>query len=146
MNNMNNINPKMWGKNGWKFMHWITLGYSDTPTNNEKTDMRNFFNSIGNVLPCLSCRQNFLKHIKKYPLGQRELSSRSTLVEWLMNIHNEVNIITGKKLYTLDMLYNEYMNQSLIPSSWLFYLIIFIIILLITLFIRHYSKLRQYLR
>ena len=139
----NNINPLLWGENGWKFMHWITLGYKDNPNNYEKINMKNFFHSVGNILPCTSCRENFVKHLKKYPLGDYELSSRNALVNWLMNIHNEVNILYGKKIYTTDMLYNEYLygrNSHTFQFSLLYYLIILIIILLIIYFFRRYIK------
>ena len=109
---MQNIRPNVWGSYGWKFMHYITLAYPDNPSREEQLNMKTFFKSIGSILPCNACRINFYNHIEKYPLNDTVLSSNKNLVEWLMNIHNQANISLGKPVYTLDKLYNEYLNSS----------------------------------
>ena len=128
---MQNINPEVWGSHGWKLMHYITLSYSNSPNEADKIDMYNFFDSIGKVLPCLSCRVNYIKHNKKYPLDKNALTNRKTLVEWLMNVHNEVNLLTNKPVYTLDKLYKEYMSPKITTKCPLNYTLIFLLILLI---------------
>lgn len=137
-----NINPQLWGNSGWEFMHWITLGYSSNPSYKEKTEMKNFFNTIGNILPCNSCRINFKKHLIKYPLNEKVLLNRTNLVTWLMNIHNEVNILNGKEIYNLSMLYDKYLYGK--QNINIFYIILFIlfILLLVILFMR-YKKLHN---
>ena len=45
---MSNINdqimtPDVWGPHGWKFIHYITLGYPEYPTQMQKDKYKAFF-------------------------------------------------------------------------------------------------------
>lgn len=109
---MYNINPKIWGSSGWEFMHYITLAYPDNPTQEEKDNIRMFFSSVGKVLPCESCRVNFSKHLLKYPLNELVISNRNNLVRWLYNIHNEVNIMHNKEVFSFEKFISKYMFRE----------------------------------
>jgi len=91
------MKPEIWGPPAWIFLHSITLEYPENPTNEDKVNMLNFINSLGNVLPCMKCKINFNTHLQKYPVDQHVLESRSKLVKWLIDIHNAVNIMNNKK-------------------------------------------------
>ena len=58
------MNPKIWGKHAWIFLHSITLAYPNCPTDEEKNNTKNFFISLENILPCYECRRNYKKHLK----------------------------------------------------------------------------------
>ncbi len=90
------MEPQVWGKHGWFFLHSITMGYPDHPTNTDRDKYRNFFYNIGSVLPCNKCQINYRKHMEQIPI-EPALINRSKLVEWLINIHNLTNRDTGKK-------------------------------------------------
>lgn len=124
-----NINPALWGKPGWEFMHWITLAYPNNPTEEEKNEMKMYFTSVGPVLPCFTCKKHFKQHLQKFPLDDYVLSCHRNLVEWLMNIHNKVNIMHGKKVYDLDMLYEEYLGTGRKSYEWLFWLVLVLVAL-----------------
>lgn len=137
-----NINPQIWGSSAWQFMHYVTLSYPDNPTNVDKINMYNFFTSMQKILPCDKCRYNFLEHQKKYPLDDKTFSSRYNLVNWLLNIHNNVNIETGKPTMTYDEFISMYMPELGMPTNSLSNLInfdmhnmivIFIVILILIL-------------
>lgn len=95
------MKPTIWGRHGWLFMHSITMEYPDHPTTKDKKRMYIFFNSVKYLLPCQTCSHNFQKHLKKKPLTNKILSSRDNLVVWLIEIHNEVNKSTGKKVLSV---------------------------------------------
>ena len=57
----NSIKPKIWGPHGWKFLHYVSLGYPEKPTDKEKIYYKNFYYSLQNVLPCEKCAQNYKK-------------------------------------------------------------------------------------
>lgn len=101
------MNPQIWGPHAWIFLHSITLSYPDHPTIQDKTNTKNFFISLKNILPCYKCRNNYLRHLDDYPLTDKILSSRQNLIKWLIDIHNIVNLETGKK----EMNYNDVMKQ-----------------------------------
>lgn len=95
------MEPQVWGKHGWFFLHSITMGYPEHPTKTERDRYRNFFYNIGSVLPCNKCQINYRKHMEQIPI-EPALINRSKLVEWLINIHNLTNRETGKKELTYD--------------------------------------------
>lgn len=115
-----NINPLHWGPPSWKFLHYITLSYPDNPSQKDKIRMYNFFIIIKDLLPCEKCRYNYNEHLVKFPLTYEILSSRFTLVNWLINIHNEVNITLGKNIITynefLEIYVNNEYNSKINPS------------------------------
>jgi len=130
---MQNISPDIWGKHGWKFMHYITLAYPDKPTEEDKKAIKIYFTSVGKVLPCYSCRLNYEKHLQKYPLTDTVVSSEKNLSKWLVDIHNEVNEVNGKHKYTIGEFYGEYLNQ---PTEYCYhnYVLMFVLVIIVIIF------------
>ena len=129
---MNNIDPIIWGPSGWKFMHYITLSYSNNPTSKDKNNIKNFFMSVKKVLPCKNCQLNFEKHLEMYPLNEEVLKNRESLVIWFMNIHNRVNNLHNKKEYTSDKIYNEYiLSYNNTYDNYKYNLLIILLLILI---------------
>ena len=81
------IKPVIWGSHGWKFMHYVTLGYPDMPTQNDKLNYKNFFTSLQNILPCAKCAQNYKQNLSELSIDNH-LQTRDHLVKWLIDIHN----------------------------------------------------------
>jgi len=110
-----NFQPVIWGGAAWKFLHCVALSYPTNPTVAIKNDYKNFFMSIGNVLPCNSCAGNFEEHIKIHNIDNY-LSHPHDLFEWTVLMRNEVQIKIGRPLYdstTLrEQLYNENENAN----------------------------------
>ena len=86
------MKPKIWGPHAWIFLHSVTMNYPDNPTHQDKKEMKDFFNSLRYVLPCEKCSKNLQFNMMKYPLTDNMLSSRDSLVRWLIEIHNMVNL------------------------------------------------------
>lgn len=95
---MATIDPKLWGKSGWIFLHSVTLGYPNDPTDDDKNNYRIFFNTIKDVLPCGKCRQNYSNSIGKYGLTDDVLISRDALVNWLIRIRSDDMYTTNKNI------------------------------------------------
>jgi hypothetical protein len=94
--------PDVWGPHGWKFLHFVTLGYPYNPSNNIKETYYNFFNHFAKVIPCSICANHFQQNLKKHPLDETVLSSKENLINWGIDIHNEVNLSHGKKIYSYE--------------------------------------------
>ncbi len=94
------MDPSIWGESAWFYLHTVTLSYPEKPTKQDKLDMYNFFKHL--KLPCIKCQVNYKKHLKKHPITEKVLSKRERLVKWLIDIHNEVNIETGKKIMSYE--------------------------------------------
>jgi hypothetical protein len=126
------MEPQIWGKHAWIFLHSITMTYPENPSNEDKKTYKNFFQSLDKILPCIICRVNYKKHINNVPIDNF-LHSRRSLVEWLINIHNQTNTMLNKptieydevidnfkKLYKKDDINNEEIainNSKLNPTS-----------------------------
>ncbi len=94
--------PDVWGPHGWKFIHYITLGYPYNPSEIDKERYRNFFNALKYVIPCSICGNHFRQNLEKYPIDNEVLSSKEKLIAWGINMHNMVNVKNDKKVYTYE--------------------------------------------
>ena len=99
------MDPEIWGPPAWIFLHSITLNYPNNPTIYDKQYYKNFFINLHHILPCEWCSKNYIHHLKKYPIDNY-LNTKKNLVQWLINVHNEINKIFNKK--TID--YTEFIT------------------------------------
>lgn len=121
------MDPKSWGPPTWKSLHSITFGYPHCPTMDDKKNNLLYFTLLQHVLPCITCRDNYKKHLNKYPLTNDILSSRIKFIKWLIDIHNEVNIMLGKPTKSYEEVINKYETQN---NNWFIIVIVGLIILL----------------
>ena len=125
----NSIKPKIWGPHGWKFLHYVSLGYPEKPTDKEKIYYKNFYYSLQNVLPCEKCAQNYKKNIIEYPIDNH-LQNRDSLVKWVIDIHNKVNYELGKPQLDYEEAISLYLNEESKMLDYCFKAVILIIILI----------------
>lgn len=126
--------PDIWGKYAWNFLHLVTLDYPNHPTSEDKQNYYSFFYTLQYVLPCAKCRNNLSHHLKKYPLTNEVLMSRTNLVKWGIDLHNVVNYYTGKPMLTYDQAMNE-INKLTHPEKTFFSDILYIILVISALLI-----------
>ena len=99
------MEPTVWGPHAWTFLHSITFQYPENPTDMEKKKYYTFFNSLKNTLPCPNCREHYAQNFEDIPI---RLDTRNELIEWLIDIHNSVNTMVGKREYSYDEVYDIY--------------------------------------
>lgn len=134
------MNPEIWGPQAWGFLHSITFNYPKEPTKQDKHNTKLFFSNLGTQLPCMSCKNNYKKHLFKHPLTNKVLSSRENLSRWLVDIHNEVNFMTNKKIYPYEKVVIKYTQSTNNKNSYKILLILSVVILIIYLFYTNKSK------
>lgn len=122
------IKPNIWGPHGWKFMHYVSLGYPGDPTEQDKQNYKNFYTSLQHILPCAKCAQNYSHNLKKYPIDNH-LGSRDTLVRWVIDIHNQVNTELNKKEYTYIEALDLYKSSIPDIQTYTFKIIVLLILL-----------------
>lgn len=131
--------PKIWGPPAWTFLHTVTLNYPKCPSNSDKQNYKNFFNNLENILPCDTCRRHFKNHLKKYPLTYDILSSKRELIKWLIDVHNEINKMNGKREYYYDEVLSYYDklygNENTVEFDIRYLYIFFIIMVLFVFFL-----------
>lgn len=103
----NNTPTSVWGPHFWYVIHITAFNYPKQPNDYHKMSYRNFYESIGNVLPCLKCQQHYRTYLSKYPIAPF-LDNRDMLVKWAIDLHNIVNKSLGKPIYSYQQVYNIY--------------------------------------
>ena len=92
------IIPDVWGPHGWKFIHYVTLGYPENPTLYQKERYKTFLLLLQDVLPCSLCANHYKENLQKFPLSDDILDSRDKLIKWGIDIHNSVNELNNKPI------------------------------------------------
>jgi hypothetical protein len=101
------MNQNLWGPHLWNSLHTMSLVYPLRPTEEDKKNYKNFFTSLQYVIPCSICKKNYMRHLKEHPIDNF-LENRKTLFEWVVDIHNLVNVETGKKPMSYDIALKKY--------------------------------------
>jgi hypothetical protein len=130
------MQPKIWGRYGWNFIHLVTVEYPNEPTENDKINYQNFFNSLQHVLPCKKCKEHIKEHMSANPLTNKILSTRMKLILWTIDLHNIVNKSIGKKELTYIDALNEIENLRK-PSYNYSYLLIATIAVLAIVYVKN---------
>jgi hypothetical protein len=86
-----------WGPHLWVFLHCMSFNAPDIIPKEKQEQYKDFFTSLGQMLPCRYCRESYVYFLKKLPLDQY-LGDRQGLTFWLYSLHNLVNY----KLYIKD--------------------------------------------
>ena len=112
--------PEIWGPIFWAMMHILSMAYPDDPTYSEKRSAKELFNALVHLLPCPVCRSHYKETLQKIPV-ETWLDNRTSLVEWVWMVHNDVNERLGKPVISqAEFLrrYTEMAEQGLpIPPS-----------------------------
>jgi len=79
-----NIDPKVWGNPGWKFLDAVIAGYPVFAMREDRQQMESFLIALGYVLPCEKCRNNFRQFVIQYPPSDY-VGGRAELAYWMQN-------------------------------------------------------------
>jgi hypothetical protein len=110
------MRPDIWGKYLWISMHFIAMEYPHRPTKLDRENYRTFFEKLRDVIPCVTCANNYADHLIKFPLDDRVLDNRMNLFRWTVDMHNEVNKITNKKTVSYEKAVEIY-TKSLVDRN-----------------------------
>jgi hypothetical protein len=97
--------PAVWGPLFWHTLHIVALGYPKEPTYAQKRAAKEFYESLGILIPCPVCREHYQTHLQKIPITPH-LDRREDLFKWTVHLHNEVNALLGKsRMLESDVIY-----------------------------------------
>tara|TARA_A100001015_G_scaffold72293_1_gene80224 strand:- start:1050 stop:1541 length:492 start_codon:yes stop_codon:yes gene_type:complete len=111
------MGPETWGPHGWKFIHFITMGYPSNPSKYDKEHYKDFFLNLSYVIPCGLCADNYKDHLRIYPIDENVLSNRENLMEWGVKMHNLVNKSNGKEEYTIQKAFKLISKEDLVDRQ-----------------------------
>lgn len=106
--------PSMWGKQAWHFIHLVALQYPEIPTQEDRDNYLAFFKSLQNTLPCPACSKHFQENMERMPIN---LDSREGLFKWTVDMHNEVNKKTNKRVLSYDEAKNHLRKNSFVKED-----------------------------
>ena len=107
------MDPQIWGKHLWASIHYIALGYPDSPSDSESKSYEAFFNNLYKVLPCKSCSNHLRETLaKQHPLTSKDLVNKDALFKWTVDLHNVVNTRLKKPTMSLDEATLTYMKRD----------------------------------
>jgi uncharacterized protein YjcR len=92
------IGPDVWGPVVWHALHYITLGYPTNPSEEKKQKYKQFFTLLTDVIPCSICANHYSENLLKMPLSDEVLSTKESLIKWLIDVHNVVNEKNNKPI------------------------------------------------
>lgn len=139
------MKPEVWGPHAWIFLHSVTFDYPDNPSTKVKEQYKSFFESLQYVLPCEMCRNHYRENLRRFPVTNNVLKSRKNLIEWLIDIHNNVNQSNHKPKLNYQEVVKKYLDYyegkdikeppKCVSPSISSNIIVIISILLMTIFI-----------
>ena len=97
------IGPNRFGPSLWQGLHYITLGYPNKPTKEQKQKYKSLFTLLKDTLPCSICANHYAEKLKTMPITEEVLETRENLVKWLIDIHNIVNEQKGKEIIEYEV-------------------------------------------
>ncbi|XP_023296799.2 FAD-linked sulfhydryl oxidase ALR [Lucilia cuprina] len=90
------LDKSLLGKSTWGLLHTMAAFYSDNPTDNQKKDVKTFFDVLSRLYPCEYCAKDFRKDLQQNPIN---VDSQKEFSQWLCQFHNRVNAKIGKPLF-----------------------------------------------
>lgn len=83
-----NADTAVWGANMWTVLHTLATSTS--------TSWPELLQLLTTTIPCEICRNHFTAYLANNPLSNQ---NQVTVVTWLFNLHNDVNLRIGKPLF-----------------------------------------------
>lgn len=96
-NSKDGMMTSVWGPPMWHTLHTISFNFPTNPTEQDKKEYYNFYNSLQYILPCKACRDNLKNNLIKVPLNMNVFKNRESLSRWVYDLHEVVNKLLGKK-------------------------------------------------
>ena len=98
------MQTNIWGPAMWMSIHVLSFNYPVKPTKEQMNDYATWLTSLGNILPCKYCRENFKENMttsgwswsNSLENETKILKSRNTFSHFCWRLHNNVNRMLGK--------------------------------------------------
>ena len=90
------MNSKVWGQYLWRLLHTITYSYPNKCSQKLKGKYIEIFYCLRNIIPCSICKTHYRKRLNEFPV-ERFLNNKDNFINWLIKLHNEVNVGLHKR-------------------------------------------------
>jgi len=83
----------------WNVMHMLPRFVRRWDKRTQR-NLRGFYHDIALCHPCTKCRSHYTGWLQRYPVPAH---SKKQLVKWMVDLHNEVNMRTGKPIFDVNL-------------------------------------------
>ncbi len=104
------LDPQVWGKHYWFFLHTIAITYPLHPNEVTKKKYYEFIQNIPLFIPSRKLGDEFIRYLEKYPVSSY-LDSRLDFMKWVHFIHNKINEKLDKPKITFQEYIRDYYNH-----------------------------------
>jgi len=103
------VDTSIWGASMWKVLHIAAL------YNEKLSQWRVILQSLLTDLPCPDCRAHYAEWYNSHPLksGLIPRRFRRQVIIWLFDLHNAINLRTGRPVWTIAQLDAAYSIDQL---------------------------------
>ena len=92
------MQTSIWGPLFWTVLHLTSFNYPVHPTTQQKEDYCVWLLSMGKVLPCRYCRENFPRNLRAAGFGPTVFRDRESFSRFVYELHNCVNRMLNKRV------------------------------------------------
>ncbi len=103
-----------WGNRQWYWYHLISYTAPEQIDISIQKIYIELLYYMTKLLPCPKCYNHFKEHVKKYPIN---FTSRNNMIKWFIDMHNEVNLSLGKKIYSIEEANDIYLENNTYNTS-----------------------------
>lgn len=107
-NSKDGMQSAIFGPAFWMSIHLVSFNYPLEPTEVDKKNYHNWLMSIGKVLPCRYCRENFENNLKTAGYSDLALQSRDAFSRFCYDLHCVVNSMLNKKSPPYETVRDQY--------------------------------------
>jgi hypothetical protein len=107
---MTYLDPKIWGRHYWFFIHTVAMTYPIRPNAITKKKYYEFIQNLPLFIPVENMSGEFSKLIDKYPVTPY-LDNRESLIRWTHFIHNKINQKLERPQISLNEFYVKYYEE-----------------------------------
>lgn len=129
---MKNYDPRIWGSGQWTFLEIMVRHFSDTLTEDQQKNLKVHLLSMEHILPCEICRTHYGEYVLKTNLKDMDLSKKSTVKQWINNLHNE-RLKKPRSMAIVDEYYENLENKYITTYVDLLFIILFLLLLFIVI-------------
>ena len=107
-NSKDGFQSAIFGPPFWMTIHLVSFNYPVQPTEEDKKNYSQWLHSMGKVLPCKYCRDNFEKNMKHAGFNASCLDSRFAFSTFCYDLHCSVNKMLGKESPSYEDIRSKY--------------------------------------
>ena len=101
--------PKVWSHSYWFMLHLGSISAPEMIPPSMRTKYWNYIEGIPVMIPCHDCAQHAQTWVDNHRVDRDQIcSSRSNLVKFFVDLHNDVNRRTGKPIISEEQVYKMF--------------------------------------